>query len=385
MMHVRRNEGGIALAVAIVALAIVGALVAAAMFAGTQEQRVGENARRMQESFGVAELGAGEVVRSWNITSYNTMLDYPLDSVAVAASATPNKTGSYHGYVYKMNGNVYLVDVTGRDTASATGAIAGGGARQRIGVLTKIIPLQFRASGALVSQGKLRISDITIDGYDSVPHGWTNCGPPSAGVPGIHVDSGSNVGSKAAVVVGNPPSVANNLAQDSTFTNFVTETYATLSARANIVYNGAWAPSPHPIVTNGKCDQSVNTNWGDALNPNAPCGNYFPVIHVIGDLHIFNGVQGQGILLVDGKVDIAGAFAWAGILIAGDNLKTGGGIGGSPTFQGTVLSADKTGMKSKADTLEASNIQYSSCAITRAIQGTSTTRLMRSRGWVQLF
>jgi hypothetical protein len=379
------NERGIALAVAILAMVIVGALVAGAMFAGTQEQRVGENARRMHGSFGVAELGATEVVRSWDVTSYNTLRNYPLDSVAVAASVTPNKTGSYGGYVYKMNGNVYLVDITGRDTASATGRVIGGGGRQRIGVLTKITPLQFSASGALVTEGNLKISNITISGYDSVPHNWTNCPPLNAGVPGIHVDSGAKVGAKAATVVGNPSSVADNLVQDSVFENFVTETYATLAARANIVYTGSWSPSPQPVVTGGTCDRSVNTNWGDGLHPNAPCGNYFPVIHVIGDLKINSGVQGQGILLVDGKVDIKGAFNWAGILIAGDDLKTGGGAGGSPTFQGTVLSADKTGLKSKADTLDTSNFQYSSCAITRAMQGTSLTRLMRSRGWVQLF
>jgi hypothetical protein len=88
---------------------------------------------------------------------------------------------------------------------------------------------------------------------------------------------------------------------------------------------------------------------------------------------------------VDGKVEFKGPFNWAGIVIAGDNLKTGGSGAGSPTFQGTVLSADKTGLKSKSDTLDTSNVQYSSCAITRAMQGTSLTRLMRSRGWVQLF
>jgi hypothetical protein len=378
------NERGIALAVAILALVIVGALVAGAMFAGTQEQRVGDNARRLHGSFGVAELGATEVVRSWN-TSYNTLRPYPLDSLAVATSATPGKTGSYDGYVYKMNGNVYLVDVTGRDTASAAGRIVGGGGRQRIGVLTKITPLQFGAKGALVTEGSLRISNMTINGFDSVPPGWANCPPPGDAVPGIHVDADAKVATKAATILGNPPSVADHLVNDSTFSDFVTETYASLAARANIVYTGNWTPSPQPVVTNGSCDLTVNTNWGDGLHPNAPCGNYFPIIHVIGDLTIKSGVQGQGVLLVDGQAEFRGSFNWAGIVIVGANLKSGGDAGGSPTFQGTVLSADKTGLNGVADTLDMSNIQYSSCAITRAMQGTSKTRFMRSRGWVQLF
>jgi hypothetical protein len=379
------NERGIALAVAILALVIVGALVTGAMFAGTQEQRIGDNARRLHGSFGVAELGATEVVRSWNTTSYNTLRPYPLDSVAVATSPTPGKTGSYGGYIYKMNGNVYLVDVTGRDTASAAGRIVGGGGRQRIGVLTKIAPLQFGAKGALVTESSLNISNITINGFDSVPPGWTNCPPPGHAVPGIHLDADAKVGAQAATILGNPPSVADHLVHDSTFSDFVTESYASLAARANIVYAGNWTPSPQPVVTNGSCDLTVNTNWGDGLHPNAPCGNYFPIVHVIGDLTINSGVQGQGVLLVDGKAEFRGSFNWAGIVIAGDNLKTAGDAGGSPTFQGTVLSADKTGLNGAADTLDMSTIQYSSCAITRAMQGTSKTRLMRSRGWVQLF
>ena len=51
-VSVLRDERGMALAVAIFALVVVGALVAGAFFAGTQEQRVGENQRRVQTSFG---------------------------------------------------------------------------------------------------------------------------------------------------------------------------------------------------------------------------------------------------------------------------------------------------------------------------------------------
>jgi len=47
-----RNERGMALAVAIFALAVVGALVAGACFASTQEQRLSESQRGVQTSFG---------------------------------------------------------------------------------------------------------------------------------------------------------------------------------------------------------------------------------------------------------------------------------------------------------------------------------------------
>src|SRR5436309_14224749 len=66
MKHVLQNERGMALAIAIVALVIVGALIAGAFFSGTQEQRVAANVRRVQASFGVAEEGVYDIIRTWD-------------------------------------------------------------------------------------------------------------------------------------------------------------------------------------------------------------------------------------------------------------------------------------------------------------------------------
>ena len=118
-----------ALAVAIFALVVVGALVAGAFFAGTQEQRVGENSRRLTQSFGAAEYGLTQVIEKWDPQVINRVRQYPLDSVAVplpaniADTLTPDHTGIYGGYVYKLNGQVYLIDITARDKRSAGGII----------------------------------------------------------------------------------------------------------------------------------------------------------------------------------------------------------------------------------------------------------------------
>src|SRR2546427_13004551 len=102
MKRIPRNERGMALAVAIFALVVVGALVAGAFFAGTQEQRVGENQRRVQTSFGVAEAGAQERVLSWDATSMNKRPQYPADSVVIGPNAAaPNGTGSYGGHTFE--------------------------------------------------------------------------------------------------------------------------------------------------------------------------------------------------------------------------------------------------------------------------------------------
>src|SRR5690349_4393991 len=106
MKPILQDERGMALAIAIFVIVVVGAMIAGAFFAGTQEQRVGENQRRVTTSFGVAEAGAQERVLSWDP---GTMNKRPLycncaggDSVVIANAPAPGGTGSYGGYSYKI-------------------------------------------------------------------------------------------------------------------------------------------------------------------------------------------------------------------------------------------------------------------------------------------
>ncbi len=174
MRRLLRDERGMALAVAIFALVVVGALVAGAFFAGTQEQRVGENQRRVQASFGVAEAGAQERVLTWIPDSMNKRPTYPPESVAIAATQAPNGTGTYFGYSYKMGSNIFLLNVVGRDKSTTAGATAGGaGAQQRVGLITRIAPIDFGIRASLTTQGSTNLSgNATVNGADSVPTGY---------------------------------------------------------------------------------------------------------------------------------------------------------------------------------------------------------------------
>src|ERR671925_1239061 len=112
MKRTPRNERGMALAVAIFALVVVGALVAGAFFAGTQEQRVGENQRRVQTSFGVAEAGAQERVITWAPAQMNKRALYCNcaggDSVVIGPNQlSAGGTGRYSGYSYKLGPNLF--------------------------------------------------------------------------------------------------------------------------------------------------------------------------------------------------------------------------------------------------------------------------------------
>ncbi len=397
MKHVLKNERGMALAIAIVALVIVGALIAGALFSGTQEQRVAENVRRAQASFGVAEEGVYDIIRTWSTDSiklkYAGMYPYPGSPVSVSQSAIPkkttaSKTGSYNGTITKLNDGMYLIDMTGQDTMSLAGRIRGGGASSRMGLMTRIRPLAVNIQAAVTSGGANFVAgDVSISGTDSVPTGWAGCPPKDSTKAGVRMQVGDSI-TKAgnAKISGQPPVIHDPALTDSAFAVYGDVTFTQLAAMATIQLPGQnFANGIGPIVTNGACDLTVVTNWGSPTNPGGPCGNYLPIIYINGDANI-NGQEGQGILLVNGSLSVQGGFQFYGITIIRGSIKTSGG-GGSPAhFWGglivrdTVQFADTTNNFSGGATM-----LYSKCAIIKALNKTGTATMLTSRGWVQLF
>lgn len=384
MQQIIRDERGIALAIAIFALVIVGALVAGAFFAGTQEQRVGENQRRVQAAFGVAEAGMQERVMNWDPTTMNRRPQYPPDSVVIGPDlVAPGGTGTYGGYSYRAGPNVFLIDVTGRDQASHNSVLAGGGgARQRLGLIARIAPVEFGISASLTTQGSVSVGgNAQVNGNDQNPPAWGTCQPPGLAQAGVRTDGGLVTTSGNGVVAGTPRVMNDPTLADSSFTTFGGATYAQLAARANVTL-GSGTIKTQPATLNGACDLTVATNWGDGMNPGAPCGNYFPIIHITGSATL-NGDQGQGILLVDGDLDVQGSYQFFGIVIVQGDLKTAGGGTTEAHFWGGVMSRnanlDVQNLNGKA------TLNFSSCSILAALQAQSPIAMMRSRGWTQLF
>ena len=382
-----QNERGMALAIAIFALVVVGALVAGAFFAGTQEQRVGENSRRVQQSFGVAEAGVGERLRTWNTDSLNTRPIYgatnPSDSVVIATQTAPGGTGSFGGTTYKVGTSLFLIDVTGRDRASAAGAIAGGGgARQRLGIIARLAPVDFNIHASLTTQGGVSIGgNAQVNGVDQNPTGWGACTQPLSNQAGIRVDSGSVTTGGNGTVAGTPPVVNDPSLTDSSFTNFGGATFAQLAARANITLSGG-VYKTQPSFVGAACNKADLTNWGDGMNPGSACGSYFPIIHIAGSATL-NGDQGQGILLVDGDLNVQGSYQFFGIVIILGDLKTAGGGSTEAHFWGGVMA--KNADLSVQNLSGKATLNYSSCSILATLQATATPAMMRSRGWVQLY
>jgi hypothetical protein len=378
-----------ALAIAIFALVVVGALVAGAFFAGTQEQRVAENTKRMQQSFGAAEMGLNEVIRTWTPQKLNKIPIYPRDSFRVPYapydSITPDRSGVYGGYVYRLNDQVYLIDITARDKQTRQG-VAGGGARQRLGQLVRIRLVNFAIGAALTTRGGVSLKgNAYVNGRDTIPQGWDPTYCDTIGdttKAGVRTNDSTQVNTQRAGQLGGNPQVRQDTSINSgTFNQFGDISYASLAASANIQMAGG-NYKIQPVSGGGVCTTTVLTNWGDGMNPTQACGSYFPIIHINGDATL-NGDQGQGVLLVDGDLDIQGSFVFYGIVLVQGSLKTAGGGSTDAHFYGAVMASN---VDLELNSLAGNaTLQYSKCAVTNAMEGTQVVTPVRSRAWAQLF
>jgi len=296
MKRVLQDGRGMALALTLVALVIVGALVASALFSGTAEQRMAENVRFGLQSFGVAEGAAYGALGTWpaNRSTYTGRRAYPLDS------AVPMQTdGSYSGTVYRLSSTLYLLDVTGRDIRSRADGLRDG-ISQRLGLLIRIVPLQADIQAALTTldESVTRGGRNTfLNGTDNPPpagSNWSDCGPTGASVAGVRSTLDTTV-----------------------LYRYGSSGYATLSQQASVqLAPGSYRPSP--VVVSGVCETNAQpSNWGDGNDHTSPCGAYFPIVWLKGNPPFsatstwsILGGQGQGVLLVDGDLSVHGPFTF---------------------------------------------------------------------------
>jgi hypothetical protein len=240
-------------------------------------------------------------------------------------------------------------------------------------------------NAAITTRTGLTVSGSSdVNGVDSVPATWGGqCPPPGPSAPGIRDSSGnvntSGACSGASCISGSPQILTDPTVTSSTFTNYGNTNFNQLAARANLTLSGTMnGIAPVTTGSPARCNTAVTSNWGDALNPSGPCGNYWPIIYAPGDLTV-NGGQGQGILLVAGDLTLAGGVEFYGPVIAlGTVRSTGtgghifGGIMAGNANLGTVLVSGN------------SVVNYSTCAIARALRGISVATPLGERSWAQL-
>jgi len=383
--HPRRravSRPGFALALAMFGIVVIGAIITGVFYASTQDYRLSRNQLVQERALAVAEYGLNRVVAEWNLAD-NTRL----------------KAGDTLVKVYNVNGDVDSVWTTKLNTytfwvvsvgRSGTGTELES--RRRVNQVLRLNMPDIRMEAALNDHGATSVAGSgTIDGTDTTPTGW-DCpptGPPAAGISappsGTVTSSGSNCSSMACVT-GSPKLLYDNTLTDtSKFSTWNSLNWSQLVAMrnitlgANITMNTAYG-KPQPQTTNGACNIGPPSNWGDPnrATPAGACESYLPIIYAAGDLNLSTGV-GQGILLVEGNLNISGAFTFYGpVIVRGSFTTSGNGThitGGimAGNFNGTTNSISGT-----------PNLQFSRCALTTVFQNRVYPLPARDHAWATM-
>ena len=384
------DERGMALAVAIFALVVVGALVAGAFFAGNLEQRTGRNSIYAAEAADAAEAGGATILADWDQFNLNNLAVNDSTTVPLAASlgarvsATPK--------VIRLNNDLFLVRTLGQRTA-ADGTVLAQRAVAQVARLSYVTATA-KAAVTVTKPVQFNGNSFKVIGNDSVPNGW-------AGEEGCTTDdnqagvrSATTTGADAADtdnLFGDPPQVANDPTVTSDFFNiFGDVTFDELKKSADIVlpssspYNGA-APSL-TAGTPQRCNTADELNWGEpwrsGVGYTSQCVNYFPIIYASGSqLKLASSARGQGLLLIEGNLEVVGGFEFSGLIVAKGAIKisgTGNKITGALLAQDIALD-DQNSISGNT------TLQFSSCALEKATQGSAFAERLSQRSWVQVY
>jgi Tfp pilus assembly protein PilX len=382
-MRARRlsDERGIALAVAVFALVVIGALVAGTFFAGRLEQQTGRNAIYAAQAAEVAEAGLNEAVNSQTAAALLALQkDADPEDATALTTYSPSADASATRSINRLTDNLFLVRSIGARTNAGGGQLAA----RSLGQLIRLVQLDINIEAGLTALGDVTITGgAQVSGNDAVPPLWDgiDC-PPLDSVTGVRYNNGTLTQKGNGSFEGTPDSTL-----DATLNSTdMKKAFDELKKMATLVLTNsnplATVPVPTATVPQ-RCDTSVETNWGEPELKTDPCFNYFPVIYHYGNLKL-QGDRGQGILLVEGDLTVTGSMVFYGPVFVTGTLSTSGTGGDGAKFYGGVI-AGNVALDDLTKLAGGAMVNYSSCALERALDNTATPTPLAERSWVQLY
>ena len=387
-MRVRRlsDERGIALAVAVFALVVIGALVAGTFFAGRLEQQTGRNTIYAAQAAEAAEAGLNDAIGAQTAASLLALQTDADSSVTLAGytvgagkeSVTATRS------VRWLADNLFLV----RSTGSRSNPEGTPLASRSLGQLIRLVQADLAVKAGLTALGDVTITGgAEVSGFDELPPAWVGKGldcPAEDDVTGVRYNNGTLKTSGNGTYDGDPKSEVDPTLNSSD----MKKDFDALKKLATLVVNSDNPAATEPKYTATvpqRCDTSIEINWGEPT-PAAvtdPCFNYFPIIYHYGNLKLQGG-RGQGILLVEGDLTATGGMVFYGPVFVTGTLSTSGNSGQGAKFFGGVI-AGNVALDDVTKLAGGALVSYSSCAIARALQNSATPKPLAERSWVQLY
>lgn len=412
------DSQGFALPAAIFALLVVALLVVGGFYLSSQEQRIGQSSERTAEARLLAEDGLNSFLALRTDEAFLEAMSEMEAWGEPASFRSEQGQGEWVVDLQRLADRTYRIESTGRVTRG--GRLAG--AERVLTTVTRNVAPSFDvdvtdipADAALETRGAVDVrGNAQIIGLDSAPNQWGGIGGEAcegyelSNRPGVITTQGSSVDTGGAgTIVGSPDDyvLQPDVADPDDFMDFGDTSWDDLVAVAqaqNKSVPGGTFPNVGPSYTeNDVCDTSNPYNWGEPHRQadreldgvpyqyaESDCWHYFPIIHIQGNAQMGGGGQsggrGQGILLVDGNLNMNGGFEFYGLILVKGTIET---QGNGNRIIGSVRAQNEANLES-SDYAGGSILQYSSCAVSRAqdnvYQPPSSIQLVPvgSRMWV---
>ena len=382
------DERGIALAMALLAILVIGALVTGTFFAGRMEMTSGRNAVYTAQATEAAEGAlAMSTGANWNSTYNNLALGAESSTGYVYPhSGTGNSSVRYSTTVRRLKAGVFSMTATGEKLDRNGNVMASRILAKYMKLFTPSLDIQ----AAVTANAHVQVSGNTtkVDGFDQLPPGWTTeCAAPAAGTGVYGIRTSATVGESGNPDITGTP--AETKLHDNTITTSTfLDPYLALTPLANITLSSAAGTQTYtgmaPTTSGGRCNSGDTNNWGEPYRSGgyvALCTTYFPIIYYPGSgtLKLTNG-RAQGIIISANNIDIAGNFEFDGIMLALGSVDT---HGTGNKVSGAVLSGNAN--ISDDDAIAGTpTILYSSCAVQTALQYSAKAVALNERSWAQI-
>ncbi len=309
------------------------------------------------------------------------MLALPTNGTAALPTVSLGGSVAATSSVTRLTSSVWLVSALGTRQGAGGTVVA----RRSLGQLIRLNQPSIQVSAGLTAIGKVTVSgNSTVSGYDATPPEWTAAAvecPTPDDVAAVKYN-GQVTQQGSAVIKGDP-----NRLKDTTMTKdnmLGGSNFEQLKALATLTLSGNVSGlAPATTGTPPVCDTSLESNWGAPTDKTSPCFTYFPIVYHNGDLSLSGSGAGQGILLVEGNLNVQGRIDFYGPVIVTGGVNIRGTGSDDVKFYGGVMAQDVTLDDSKLT--GNATVNYSSCAIRRALQGSATAIPLTERSWIQLY
>ena len=357
-----------ALPTVLLALVVIGALMAGAFFSSTREYQAGRSAIDQRRALLAAEDGLALMIGAWDTLVGDA--GWAAHRIERVSSRQEQAALSIRTAVQPLSPLAYWVTAE-----SIVGEGLSTESVRRVGAVVRFDPPPLHLPAALsvnsLADADDGGADLHLDGSDNAPVGWTDCTGLSGSVADLATGS-----------AGDAPGIADErLADTAAVAAELDEVWRTLLAKPGISLSGGTVvgtpESPlGPREVNGVCDRSNPLNWGDP-DRSTSCARYFPVILATGDLHVAGGV-GQGVLLVEGDLTLSGGTRFVGLVIVRGSLRT---LSPGPHVIGGVRVAGETGASTTLS--GGGRFEYSRCALMQSLAAHLGPRL-EPGSWIEL-